>query len=99
MADNIRKEGVAASRITAQEAGLEVVGLGGEIYVGSGQIELRTVFLQRIILEDAEGHVLIAIVGDLGRNQFAVGYALINDTDALSEQCEIVPHRLIQCFL
>ena len=51
--------------VGARQVGLVVVGGGGEVGILLGQVELLAILLQGVVLEDAVGHVAVALRGDL----------------------------------
>src|SRR5437879_13169475 len=60
-------------------SGLVVIRLCREVNVACGQVELGAIFLQRIVAEDAKGHVFVAVGLRLGRG-------LLQETEAIFEQ-------------
>ncbi len=99
LADNVSKEFAASAAVSAEEACFVVIGLGRQVGVERGEIELSAIFLQRIVLEDAEGHVLVAIFLGARGGGFAEIQPLLQQALALGQNVQVIAVRLLQGLL
>jgi len=80
--DDAAQELVAYRRVVAREVGLVVVGRGRQVGVSLGQVELPAVLLQGVVLEDAVGHVTVALLGNLAGPALAQADQLLELAEA-----------------
>src|SRR5262249_29523836 len=86
LAEDVGKEFLTAAALAAEQTGLVIVSLGGQINVAGGQVKLGAIFLQRIILEDAERHVVVAGLLRRSRDGAAESDAFFGKAQALGER-------------
>ena len=83
LAHDLAQEAVAVRRVAAGQVGLVVVGGCRQVDILLGKLELGPELLQGIDLEDAVGHVAVALLGDLACPALAEALQLLQLAEAL----------------